>query len=283
MKRTLLLLFATIILSIQSSAQEVLSLGKNPDTGLEEIRVVLHTFYESRVSFDMVLIPSGTFTMGCEQNPVDAGVTWPPHKVTITRPFYIGKQEFTQGLMRAITGLSRTDYRSNPATRGDEFPEYRVSWFDCELVANTITAMGAGTFRLPTEAEWEYACRAGQSARVSFSAAQLDDIRKTKRVGTSQPNAWGIYDMIGNVDEWCSDWWEEAHDRKDQINPQGPSEAPEADPFGPTKVVRGEVWGEACGLSYRYSRIPTGRGSELGFRLVREHEPSCVNEWALYE
>ena len=282
-------------------AQDVVSLGVNPETGLEEIRVDTAGLPTDAKPLEMVLIPAGTFTMGSpadERGRWDDG-EWLPHEVTITEPFYLGKYEVTQAQWRAVMG-------SNPAHSygvGDDYPVYDVSWDDCQTFASRLNETGQGPFRLPTEAEWEYACRAGTTTRFSFGdALECDDndgyceiqdqhmwwwgndtyggeASGSKEVGTKLPNPWGLYDAHGNLLEWCSDWYQSPSDRGPQTDPQGPTS-------GSYRVPRGGYWlGSAayCRSAVRNSLSPGFRGHAIGFRLLRLHEDSAVPDWSTYE
>jgi formylglycine-generating enzyme required for sulfatase activity len=199
-----------------------------------------------------------------------------PHRVAIRKGFYMGIYEVTQGQWRAVTGR-------NPARiRGDDLPVERVSWIDCRAFLAALTTAGPGVFRLPTEAEWEYACRAGTKTPFSFgptiSPAQAN-YRGTKRyadgpkgvyrgtltpVGHFAPNGFGLYDMHGNVGEWCSS--------KDQPYPYG--EDGREDPTGDAwRILRGGSWYErprflrsAARIAF-HPRSPDGRD---GLRIVWE-------------
>ena len=243
---------------------------------------------------EMVLIQPGTFTMGSPEDEQGrwANNEWLPHDVAIPQPFYMGKYEVTQAQWKAAMG-------SNPATdlgrpsygTGNDYPVYYVSWDDSQTFIEQLNSMGLGTFRLPTEAEWEYACRAGTDTRFSFGdalecsdedhCAIMDDFMwwsgnsrdgseedGTRKVGRKLPNPFGLHDMHGNVDEWCSDWWEEPSTRDSQVDPQGPTS-------GSNRVFHGGDWfsGSPWARSaFRYRRLPDHRTYVIGLRLVREYE-----------
>jgi len=191
---------------------------------------------------EMVLIKPGTFTMGSPKDERGrSDREWLPHKVTITKPFYIGKYEVTQSQWEVVMGSG--SHHSKFGGRLNN-PVEKVSWHACQKFIKRLNALVEGTFRLPTEAEWEYACRAGTENQFSFGGAlECADIREeyfeiadkymwwsgnnksdeTKEVGLKLPNPWGLYDMHGNVSEWCSDVWEKPCERGPQIDPEGPS------------------------------------------------------------
>ena len=209
------------------------------------------------ISIDMVKVEAGTFMMGATsemQYPRDDEK--PVHQVTLTNDYYMGKYEVTQALWKAVM-------RSNPSNfKGDKLPVDFVSWNDCQEFISKLNCMTGRNFRLPTEAEWEYAARGGKkSCGYQFSGgSNLSDVawywynskKKTHPVGTKQANELGIYDMSGNVSEWCQDWYD-SYSSSSQINPIGPTN-------GVRRVIRGGCWGEDQeyyhNLSYRYSATP---------------------------
>ena len=219
------------------------------------------------ISVDMVRVEAGTFTMGATAEMKDPD-DWekPTHRVTLTNDYYIGKYEVTQVLWQAVMG-------NNPSKfKGDNLPVEQVSWEDCQKFLSKLNRITGKTFRLPTEAEWEYAARGGNKSRgYQYSGSNnLSDVawirdnsgKKTHAVGTKQPNELGIYDMSGNVWEWCQDWYGE-YSSSSQINPTGAND-------GFRRVYRGgswnnEVWG--CRSSCRYDYTP-GLCGYLGLRLV---------------
>ena len=164
------------------------------------------------ISIDMVRVEAGTFTMGATAEMKDP---WddekPTHRVTLINDYYIGKYEVTQALWKAVMGNNPSEFK------GDNLPVEQVSWKDCQKFLSKLNRITGKMFRLPTEAEWEYAARGGNKSRgYQYSGsnnlldvAWYDDNsgRKTHAVGTKQPNELGIYDMSGNVCEWCQDWY----------------------------------------------------------------------------
>ena len=220
------------------------------------------------ISIDMVRVEAGTFTMGATAEMKDP---WneekPTHQVTLTNDYYIGKYEVTQALWKAVMG-------KNPSLfKGDNLPVEQVSWDDCQEFISKLNRITGKMFRLPTEAEWEYAARGGNKSRgyqYSGSNNTLDVAwfrdnsgSNTHAVGTKQPNELGIYDMSGNVDEWCQDW-KGAYNSSSQVNPTGANS-------GSYRVCRGGSWGciaRICRSSYRYCGTPVSRYTFLGLRLV---------------
>ena len=222
------------------------------------------------ISIDMVRVEAGTFTMGATaemENPFD--YEKPTHRVTLTNDYYIGKYEVTQALWQAVMGNNPSNFK------GDNLPVEKVSWDDCQEFISKLNRITGKTFRLPTEAEWEYAARGGNKSRgYQYSGSNnLLDVAwfrdnsgsKTHAVGTKQPNELGIYDMSGNVDEWCQDWyWYGAYSSSSQVNPTGANS-------GSYRVCRGGSWGciaRICRSSYRYCGTPVSRYTFLGLRLV---------------
>jgi formylglycine-generating enzyme required for sulfatase activity len=212
------------------------------------------------VKLDLVLIRPGTFLMGSEKGFDDEK---PVHEVTISQPFYLGKYEVTQAQWKAVMG-------SNPSGfKGATLPVEQVSWEDCQEFIEKLNSKGIGTFRLPTEAEWEYACRAGTTGDY---AGNLDEMawyetnsgKTTHPVGTKKANPWGLYDMHGNVWEWCQDWYGDY--------PTGAVQDPAGAAGGSARVNRGGSWNDNAGDCLSASRLwysPSLRIYDLGFRLVR--------------
>ena len=220
------------------------------------------------ISIDMVRVEAGTFTMGATAEMEDPyGDEKPTHQVTLTNDYYMGKYEVTQALWKAVMGNDPSWFK------GDNLPVDSVSWDDCQEFISKLNRITGKTFRLPTEAEWEYAARGGNKSRgYQYSGSNnLSDVAwcddnsgdKTHAVGTKQPNELGIYDMSGNVCEWCQDWYG-SYNSSSQVNPTGDNGVPE-------RVVRGGVWGSGawnCRSSYRANFPPDDRYDGLGLRLV---------------
>jgi len=227
------------------------------------------------VALDLIWIAPGTFTMGSPDSESDRHYWEGPQTiVTISKGFWLGKTPVTQGQYQAVMGNNPSSF----TTVGADAPVEQVSWNDamafCQKLTEQERAAGAlpegYAFTLPTEAQWEYACRAGTTeARYG----NLDDIawyhdnsgHTTHPVGQKQPNAWGLYDMLGNVWEWCSDWDGYGH------YPGGSVTDPVGAPSGTYRVLRGGSWGYRAGFcrsAYRSNRGPGGRINDLGFRLA---------------
>ncbi len=219
------------------------------------------------VSFMMKPVAGGTFTMGAtsEQGSDALDNEKPTHRVTLSS-YYIGETEVTQALWQAVMG-------SNPSSHnGSNLPVERVSWNDCQEFVTKLNAMTGQKFRLPTEAEWEFAARGGNKSKgykyigsnnigeVAWYAGNSDT---TQPVKTKQPNELGIYDMSGNVEEWCNDWYGD-YSSNSQTNPAGPS-------TGSNRVRRGGCWDDSarfCRVSYRFYSTPGLRSNYLGLRLA---------------
>lgn len=225
---------------------------------------------------EMVLIQPGTFIMGSRNGESQA---WPPHKVTITRPFYIGKYEVTQAQWQAVMGKNRSYFSGHP-----DRPVEKVSWRDCQKFIKRLKNLNQGKFRLPTEAEWEYACRADTDTPFSFGSDARNAEKymwwrgnnepdETKKVGMKRPNSWGIYDMHGNVYEWCADRWESSHERDAQIDPKVSRSRWALFGFVTKYVFRGGCFNSqenACRSASRRNEQAFDYYKGLGLRLVRE-------------
>jgi formylglycine-generating enzyme required for sulfatase activity len=204
---------------------------------------------------EMVAIKGGTFQMGSKESRDEQ----PIHSVTING-FSIGKTEVTQAQWKSIMG----SYPSN--FKGDNLPVENVSWDDVQIFIGKLNAKTGKSYRLPSEAEWEYA--AGKIDEISLGDYAWYDTNSNKTthpVGTKQPNQFGLYDMGGNVWEWCNDWYEETYYSKSQPeNPKGPSTAS-------SRVRRGGSWLDGpsyCRVAFRGNGTPVIRSYNLGFRLV---------------
>ena len=218
---------------------------------------------------EMVGVEGGTFWMGCtEEQEKDCHTDEKPmHQVTLSS-FYIGKYPVTQGQWKMVMG-------NNPAyfDKGDNYPVENVRWEDAQEFIRQLNMQTGKNYRLPTEAEWEYACRGGKlSAHYKFSGSNnASDVawhkencnESTHPVGTKLPNELGIYDMSGNVWEWCSDW-SAPYPAEAQTNPAGPSS-------GDYRVLRGGSWRvpiSDCRITFRYDIKPDDHFYSLGFRVV---------------
>lgn len=220
------------------------------------------------INMEFVLIHPGTFTMGSPLGSEESGDESPEHKVTITKPFYIGKYEVTQEQWEQLMG-------TNPSTfKGDKRPTDSVSWDDSQLFLKKLQEKTGHSFTLPTEAQWEYAARAGTSTRWNFGSDEsvLGDYawfaensdEGTHPAGQKKPNAWGLYDLYGNVQEWCYDWYANPYLLSDDSDPQGPDS-------GESRVLRGGAWGDDSSMvrsAYRNASGSDNRAPGSGIRVV---------------
>ena len=234
------------------------------------------TIYANGVPIEMIAVQGGTFTMGCtsEQGSDCDDDESPSHKVTLS-DYCMGETEVTQALWKAVMG-SAPSYNGGWTSEygvGSDYPAYRVSWNDVQEFIRKLNQKTGRDFRLPTEAEWEYAARGGSwSLGYKYSGGStLGDVAwydgnsgsKTHPVGTKAPNELGLYDMSGNVWEWCSDWIG-SYSSVSQTNPRGPSS-------GSIRVLRGGGWhfsSGCCRVSNRSTGSPVNRSYGIGFRLV---------------
>ena len=220
------------------------------------------------VDFKMVYVEGGTFMMGAtpEQGSNASDDEKPVHQVTLS-DYFIGETPVTQALWRAVMG-------NNPSKfKGDNNPVERVSWDDCQEFVKRLSQRSGYNFRLPTEAEWEYAARSGRKSKgYKFSGSNdRDEVAwfsgnsgtMTHPVKGKKANELGMYDMSGNVWEWCNDWYGD-YSGNSQTNPKGPSS-------GSYRVLRGGSWNNYardCRVSRRSGNYPSARGNYSGFRLA---------------
>lgn len=234
-------------------------------------------FTVNGVSFNMIAVKGGTFTMGATSEQGDDAYSdeKPTHQVTLS-DYCIGETEVTQELWQAVMG-------SNPSyfTGNLQRPVEYVSWNDCQEFIKKLNQLTGKTFRLPKEAEWEYAARGGSQSQGykyagsnnidavawyydnSYNKGSSHPDYGTHPVGQKQPNELGLYDMSGNVWEWCQDWYS-SYSSSSQTNPTGPSS-------GSYRVTRGGSWRDiarSCRVSNRFSNAPTIRNNLLGLRLA---------------
>ena len=258
---------------------------------------------KNSIGMELTPIPAGKFIMGSPEDqrpkaidhPEEEG---PQHEVEIARPFYLGVYEVTQAQYEKVMDANPSwhtregAFALNPFTRPkstEDYPVEKVTWHEavafCDKLSELPDEKRAGRkYRLPTEAEWEYACRAGTTTRFSFgdacncTEAQCDgrvpvNTKKkgpepwfTAKVGKYKPNAWGLYDMHGNVAEWCSDWYAlDYYSHSPKQDPTGPEE-------GTQKILRGGAYlsfpSIFVGSANRQSREPDEKGMDAGFRVV---------------
>ena len=273
MKKTILILSVIFLIFAGCTKDDVFHEGDVFVYGVPEEPEQLTV---NGVSFTMIAVGGGTFKMGA-QSTDSSGDNYdsdayssesPVHSVTLSS-YYIGETEVTQELWEAVMG-------SNPSYfRGSQRPVEKVSWNDCQEFIKKLNKLTGKNFRLPTEAEWEYAARGGNKSQgYKYSGSNtIDNVAwytsnsgsKTHDVKTKQANELGIYDMSGNVYEWCQDWYDSNYY----------SSSPETNPTGPTsgsyRVLRGGGWGysaRGCRVSNRGFSSPAYRYYDRGFRLA---------------
>ena len=216
------------------------------------------------VDYTFCWCPAGEFEMGGESRFYDAK---PVHTVKLTRGFWMLQTEVTQEMWKSVMGENPSNFT------GDKLPVENVSWDDCDEFCQKLRAKGLNV-QLPTEAQWEYACRAGTTGDYAGNMEEMTWYRansgsKTHEVGLMKPNNWGLYDMHGNVWEWCADRYG-LYPSDMQINPRGP------DTEGSDCVLRGGSWfsdAGHCRSVYRDSLSPDYRAYRLGLRLVWAPSP----------
>jgi formylglycine-generating enzyme required for sulfatase activity len=245
--------------------------------------------FTNSIGMKLINIPAGRFLMGSPETELERHTDeGPQHLVTICRPFYMGIHPVTQGQYESVTGFNPSAFQQ-AAGAGPDHPVERVTWYEavefCRRLSARFEEREAGRcYYLPTEAEWEYACRANTltsfafgstlsshqanfNGQISYAGAPSGPYRQqTTPAGLFPPNAWGLHDMHGNVWEWCADFYDEAYY----------SRSPECDPLGPRsgecKVLRGGRWNSAGGKYCRSARrgkdFPSATTSYHGFRVV---------------
>lgn len=232
---------------------------------------------------EFATIPSGSFMMGSPATESDRWDNEKQHLVTVSS-FELMTTEVTQGMWEDVMGNTvdemrqRSEYDFVVAGAGDDYPMHYVSWNDSQEFIGRLNDLNDGyTYRLPTEAEWEYAARAGTTTRYywgddpdetqigNYAWYDCNSIRSTHPVGTKLPNAWGLYDMSGNVWEWCEDVYTESYDNC-------PTNGSAYTGSGSLRVFRGGSWGiyaRCCRSAFRYCYSPDLRDLDLGFRVAR--------------
>jgi formylglycine-generating enzyme required for sulfatase activity len=249
------------------------------------------------IGMRLALIPPGRFRMGSPSGENGRGGDEKAHEVELTRPFYLGVFPVTQGQWQRVMGTNPSYFCATgggrEAVKGldtGDFPVEQVSWEDAQAFLANLAARpeekekGWG-YRMPSEAEWEYACRGGASSSAPFccgeslSSAQANfngahpcggaeegpTLGRTCPVGSYRPNAWGLFDLHGNVFEWCKDWYAEDYYGK------SPAQDPTGPPDGSDRVLRGGSWlnrGQLCRAARRYGNAPAFRYDNLGFRVA---------------
>lgn len=259
---------------IEAKKKQILAMGKRPTGSPDAGKKITNS-----LGMEFVYIQPGTFTMGSPPDEAGRDNDETQHQVTLTRGFYLQTTEVTQGQWQAVMG-SNPSYFKNC---GNDCPVEQVSWNDAqEFIRRLNQREGGAGYRLPTEAEWEYAARAGTTTpfhagtclftdkanydgNYPLSGCAKGECRKnTVRVGSFAPNAWGLYDMHGNVWEWCQDWYGN-YPSESVTDPTGPS-------GGSDRVYRGGSWynhARLCRSAVRYGISPRFWNPDLGLRLLR--------------
>ncbi len=221
------------------------------------------------VKLELVLVPAGKFMMGSPEKEAKRDSDETRHEVTIRQPFYMGKYLVTQEQFEKVMGANHSKFK------GAKNPVNNVAWDDAQDFCRKLSTTSGKTAQLPTEAQWEYACRAGSTTVYCFGdsddlladyAWYGDNSKSTAHaVGEKKPNAWGLYDMHGSLLEWCQDWYSENYySESPKVDPQGPAK-------GGSRVLRGGCWYVStwdCRSAYRYWGWPGNREGYNGFRVV---------------
>jgi formylglycine-generating enzyme required for sulfatase activity len=237
------------------------------------------------IGMKLVYIPPGKFTMGSPADEKGRSKEEEEHEVEITKGFYLGVYEVTQSEYQEVMGANPSQFSAQRRGKDrvpiptNRFPVENVLWYEAKEFCEKLTAMGKErekkrVYRLPTEAEWEYACRGGAGRKTPYhcgntlspSQANFENkVKRTCEVGLYKPNGYGLYDMHGNVWEWCSDYYgEKYYATSPRRDPPGASE-------GPNRVVRGGSWlfgRGACRSADRHWAVPSARSGVIGFRVA---------------
>lgn len=234
---------------------------------LEEATQAVKTFTVGGVSFNMIRVEGGGFQMGASEKDTDAFSDEKPQHWVNLSDYYMGETVVTQALWKAVMGTNPSRFK------GDNNPVEWVSWNDCQEFIKKLNEKTGQTFRLPTEAEWEYAARGGNKSKgyKYAGSSHAEEVawcsnnsgQKTHPVKTKKPNELGLFDMSGNVFEWCLDGFGN-YSNSEQTNPNGALS-------GSLRVYRGGSWGDTagcCRVSYRNGNTPTDTFINLGFRLA---------------
>jgi formylglycine-generating enzyme required for sulfatase activity len=235
------------------------------------------------IGMKLVLITKGTFMMGSPESEEGRKENETQHKVTISKDYYLGVYEVTQAQYEKVMGKNPSSFPvAKVGNENADLPVENVSWNDavefCKKLSDLPEEKKAGReYRLPTEAEWEYGCRAGSKTAYAFDDEEgllpeygwfnRKSSGRTHTVGLLEPNAWGLYDMHGNVWEWCSDRYGD-YPKGAVSDPSGPKE-------GSYRVIRGGCWGSdaaICRSAIRYWFVPSFR-SGYGFRVALSSQP----------
>ena len=271
-----LLCFCLIVSGAQAEKTVV-----NSHTALPDLKQVETITLPGNVPLQMVWIPAGTFLMGRYANEQDAYSNEnPQHQVVLSQGVWMGKYVVTKEQWRTVMG---TEPRANRkyVSNAPKSPAVCITWDDVQVFIAKLNACTGKVFRLPYEAEWEYACRAGTTTRFYWGddreltaidayawwrgTALLTKEKYARPVGLKRPNPWGLFDMGSNVFEWCQDWY--------GVYPNGPVTDPTGPVSGIYRVQRGGSWidyGNSCRSAHRIRETPSVAKIDAGFRLVLE-------------
>jgi formylglycine-generating enzyme required for sulfatase activity len=247
----------------------------------DSISLAQNKTFVNAIGMTFVLIPAGSFQMGSPTDESKRGPDERQHTVSITKPYYLQKTEVTQGQWKKIMGYNPSQFNNC----GEDCPVETVSWNEArEFIRKLNQTEKTANYRLPTEAEWEFACRAGTTTpfntgicittdQANFNGKSLlpncplgEYRKRTIRTGTFVPNPWGLYDMHGNVWEWCQDWYGREYPKDQVRDPKGHS-------YNAISVLRGGSWKNYARFIRSASRrweIPDFRSSAIGFRVARD-------------
>lgn len=280
-KKWLYLLVAVLLFLIYRGCFYIPKPGFDPEKVKTEAalkgQVVDFDVITNSIGMDFVYIPAGEFMMGSKKGHLNER---PVHKIKISNGFYMGVYEVTQGQYLAVMGTNPSIY-TGPSIKANN-PVEQVSWYDATGFCKKLSQKEGKTYRLPTEAEWEYSCRAGSTTVYSFGDSESDlgdyawyrgnssesdrfAYRIPHPVGQKKPNAFGLYDMHGNISEWCSDFYKAGYYSKSpRVDPQGPSSSH-------YRVLRGGAWFQKphfCRSADRFWLQPILQLFHNGFRVV---------------
>lgn len=262
MQRLMWLLFVCVLVLTVVCTSNLVPGCKAEQSGAEPGDVIVNS-----IGMKLVYIPAGEFEMGSPLEEQGRQGDEFLHRVKLTRPFCIGVTEVTQSQWEAVIGYNRSHFK------GEELPVEKMSWREAGAFCEKLSDKEGKVYRLPTEAEWEYASRAG-SAGAFGGSGNIDEMGwyeansegRTHPVGTKQANAWGLYDMHGNVSEWCSDIYSADYPEGAVVDPVGAAE-------GTYRVIRGGSWSafvRGCRCAARNSAPVSYQFKRTGFRVVME-------------
>ena len=236
---------------------------QDPNAGKRMVKIVSSTAFAFR------WCPAGTFTMGSPEDEPERDDDEMPHRVTHPQGFWMLETPVTQAMWKSVMDGNPSRFQDQTLSR-DQNPVECVNWSDCQEFCRKLSSKFGGRISLPTEAQWEYACRAGTSGAFAGNFEEMawyasNSGEQTHPVGQKKPNAWGLYDMHGSVWEWCSDWYDSDYYSEEHQNaPKGPS-------TGSGRVIRGGSWAyhaRNCRSANRNCISPGNRNHNLGFRIV---------------